>query len=110
MSYIAFAGDDGDHTLRASTAGYRSDTGDAAGWSAYTEVSPSLAWGDWYFVTEEVRFVDTVSTGPPIPDWEDTPELAGHDDVQFTIRANDGGGSPGSIVWTSDQYTWEAPY
>lgn len=92
MSYISYYAET-DATLRIDTYGTEyNQTNDDWDWKADT--SNALQWGQWYQTTEEIIFQDGVA----------------QDIVNFTVRQDDGSGNPGSIVFQTQTYTWEAAY
>ena len=115
LTHINFFGNDSTHNLHATASGteFTDSNIDGQGYQFTSGTSPALNWGDWYYVTEEVIFVDTldlaeaIANGPP--DGDGSPD-EGLDKVRYTIREDDGFGNPGSIVWTVELGSWEAPY
>ena len=94
MSYISYFADDTDsNKLKIETYGseYNSTNDD---WDWKVDTSGELQWGEWYHTTEEIIFQDGVA----------------QDIVNYTVREDDGNGSPGAIVFQTQTYSWEAPY
>ena len=100
MTWMAYGDINGDDTLRPRAFYYELDDVAPEGYVGHDLVGPALQWGQWYHTTEEViHFLDVGPDGSPEPD-----------KVRVTIRADDNGGDPGSVLWSAETGTWEAPF
>jgi len=94
MSYIEYYAD-GDDTNKLKAITYGTEYNAAKDdWDWKSDTSSALTWGEWYHTTEEILFKNGTA----------------QDLVSFTIREDDGSGNPGSVVFETQTYTWEAAY
>ena len=92
MSYINYYADlSGNLVAEVWGTEYNAEGDD---WDWANVLSNSLTWGQWYYTTEEILFKDGKE----------------QDVVHYTIREDDGSGNPGDVVFSADNYTWEAAY